>query len=167
MYFEKISFEQWEKDFIKIFPMATKEQIKESYNNIRLPETSTSSSAGHDFFLPFGGKWYNQQDNFTIPTGIRWVPETEFDKNTVMLICPRSGWGTKFGMKLINTIGVIDSDYYLAKNEGHIMAIISVDTTFDTFSGDKFMQGIIVPFVRCGKASNKQRTGGFGSTDKE
>lgn len=166
MYFEKISFEQWEKDCSNIFPNATKEDIKMWYDNIQLPVASTANSAGHDFTLPFESDWYSQQDKFMIPTGIRWVTETEDDKHTVLLICPRSGWGTKYGMRLVNTIGVIDSDYCLAKNEGHIMAMVSVDVGFHTFVGDKFMQGIIVPFIHCGETTNKIREGGFGSTDK-
>lgn len=165
MYFEKISFEQWKKDCNKIFPNATEYEIKTWYDNIQLPKSSTATSAGHDFFLPFEQDWYAQQDKFMIPTGIRWVTETEADKNTVFIICPRSGWGTKYGMKLINTIGIIDSDYYLATNEGHIMAMISVDTSFHVCVGDKFMQGIIIPFIHCGEKTNKTRIGGFGSTD--
>ena len=166
MYFERISFKQWKKDCKKIYPNASEEQIAEWYDNIQLPKTSTQYSAGHDFFLPFKQHWYAQQDKFMIPTGVRWVPETEEEKHMVLLLCPRSGWGTKYGLKLTNTLGVIDSDYCLAENEGHIMAMISVDISFEVSVGDKFIQGLIIPFFRCGETTNTIRTGGFGSTDK-
>ena len=35
-------------------------------------------------------------------------------------IYPRSGQGFKYGIKLANTVGIIDSDYYHSDNEGHI-----------------------------------------------
>ena len=160
MYFEKISLEQWTKDCL-ILGMSN-EDIIAAYDNIKLPKSSTASAAGHDFYIPFEVK-VSDEHKTVIPTGIRWVTE-EDENNMVLIICPRSGLGTKYGMRLANTIGIIDADYFQANNEGHIMAIVNTDFNFTLQPGDRFMQGIIVPFVHCGEKINTTRTGGFGST---
>ena len=53
-------------------------------------------------------------------------------------------------MQLNNTVGIIDSDYFGADNEGHIMAKITNDTnegkTIEIESGKGFMQGIFVEY---------------------
>ena len=164
MRFEKISYEQWEKDFLKLFPYCSLEYIKNAYNNIQLPQSSTESSAGHDFFVPFEIDLIPENDMITIPTGIRWITQSEEDKHTVLIICPRSGLGTKYGMRLSNTIGIIDADYCNANNEGHVMAAVEIKKNHKLAAGDKFMQGIIVPFIHCGENNINKRTGGFGST---
>lgn len=162
MRFEKIPYEEWVASLKKLYPNIEEEYWMEIYKNIKLPCASTSSAAGHDFYIPYSDNFYSDFVNI-VPTGIRWITEPE-EKNYVLLICPRSGLGTKYGMSLTNTIGVIDSDYHLAKNYGHIMASITCKHSFALNSGDRFMQGIIVPFVRCGEDNSNQRIGGFGST---
>lgn len=163
MRFEKISYEQWEKDCLKFNPKMTVIDCRAIYDAIQLPDSSTASSAGHDFHIPFDVKIVPGEKIF-IPTGIRWITQGGADEHTVLIICPRSGLGTKFGMRLSNTIGIIDADYYKATNEGHIMAMIEVDKTCELSANDKFMQGIIVPFIHCGENNINKRTGGFGST---
>ena len=53
-----------------------------------------------------------------------------------MLIVPRSSTGIKLGLRLLNTIGIIDADYYLADNEGHIMLFMENTTDEDSNSGE-------------------------------
>ena len=79
---------------------------------------------------------------------------------------PRSGLGFKYGCRLVNTCGIIDEDYYYADNEGHIMAKITCDKGFKLASGDRFMQGIFVPYAVTADDDPiaSERTGGFGST---
>ena len=160
MYFEKVSFEQWQRDCDKL---CLDIDVAAAYDNIECPNSSTAFSAGHDFKMPLA---FNiaADTKVTIPTGIRWVTETPEEKNMVLIICPRSGLGVKYGMRLVNTIGVIDADYFEANNEGHIMAIIKSDADFNLYIGDRFMQGLILPFIHCGEKINTTRTGGFGST---
>ena len=91
-----------------------------------------------------------------------------------MLTCyPRSGLGFKYGVSLANTVGIIDSDYYYADNEGHIwvklvnQSIISEECIVIP-KGTAFMQGIFLPYgVTEDDNVTEQRTGGFGSTDKK
>ena len=164
MKFEKISYKQWEQDCLKLVPNMSITDIASVYDNIVLPNSSTEKSAGHDFHSPFDVDFI-PENKILIPTGIRWVPQGGYDDHTVLIICPRSGLGTKYGMRLTNTVGIIDADYCNAENEGHIMAMIEVEKNCHISMGDKFIQGIIVPFVHCGSLNINTRTGGFGSTD--
>lgn len=160
--FQKVSFEEYFKARSKMLlanPEEVKDQIFEEWKNIKLPQRSTSGAAGYDFHIPFSSDLTNQSK--LIPTGIR----ANIEDGWVLMLYPRSGFGTKFGMKLSNTVGIIDSDYYHADNEGHIMAMVSTDMPLLVTKGERFIQGVFVPY---GTASNGNteaaRRGGFGST---
>ena len=117
-HFEKVSFEQFQKDVLKNTKI--KNKIEEIYDNIKLPKRATRGSAGYDFFLPFDIV-LKPKDSIIIPTGIRCQMNDEY----VLQIFPRSSLGFKFRLQLDNVVGIIDSDYYNACNEGHIMIKIS------------------------------------------
>ena len=117
-HFEKVSFEQFQKDILKNTNI--KNKIEEMYDNIQLPKRATIGSAGYDFFLPFDIV-LKPQESIIIPTGIRCQMNDEY----VLQIYPRSSLGFKFRLQLDNVVGIIDSDYYYACNEGHIMIKIS------------------------------------------
>lgn len=111
--FHKVSFEQFSKDWIDTF--GDSDNIKEIYDNIKLPKRATTGSAGYDFFAPIKIELAPNQ-TVKIPTGIR----VEIDENWVLKCYPRSGLGFKFRLQLNNTVGIIDSDYFHSSNEGHI-----------------------------------------------
>ena len=48
--FEKVSYEQFESAWADAFGKS--ENIKEIYDNIKLPKRATSGSAGYDFYIP-------------------------------------------------------------------------------------------------------------------
>ena len=132
-------------------------------NEIPLPKRATKGSAGYDFVsplevtVPAGGL-------ALIPTGIR----AEMEPGWVLMLFPRSSLGFRHALRLSNTVGVIDSDYAFAKNEGHIMVKLrnprSQPVTIGR--GDRFCQGVFLPY---GTAEEEEdfavRVGGFGSTD--
>ena len=184
--FSKVSYEQFEKDFrdafttrkmmeLGLIPIAfvepdekdVDESIKKIYNNIALPKRGTVGSAGYDFYAPITVE-LKPGETVKLPTGIR----CKIDSDWVLKCYPRSGLGFKYRLQLNNTVGIIDSDYFNAKNEGHIMAKITNDTneskTVTINSGDGFMQGI---FVEYGLTEDDNadgiRVGGFGSTNKK
>lgn len=131
------------------------------YDSIELPVRATSGSAGYDFHMPYNAA-FRTGTSMTVPTGIR----VKIEPGWMLALFPRSGLGFKHGMRLKNTIGIIDSDYYGAANEGHIMAKIDVDLNFVCNEGERFMQGVFIPY---GVATNdnpatNERVGGFGST---
>lgn len=164
MHFEKVSFEQFCYDCCYINGVTiteeTKENLRQVWNNIKLPKRGTGKSAGFDFFLPYP-VLFTPEEETLIPTGIRF----NCDDDKFLLCLPRSGLGFKYGMKLINTAGVIDADYYESDNEGHIMAKVSVNKNVSLDAGKGFMQGIILPyFVTDDDMEGATRNGGFGST---
>ena len=163
-HFEKVSFEQWKKDCgIKGLPEA---ELRKWYEDIKLPKQATAGSAGCDFFMPYNLN-FEAGSKFKIATGIRWLADGANDR--VLLIVPRSGLGFKYGIRLPNTVGVIDADYAQAENEGHILVAFENPSSEDVQlpQGKPFVQGIIVKYeVPEGAESGDARIGGFGSTDK-
>lgn len=163
--FEKVSFEQFEKDWLKCFPDT--QDVKAVYDSIKLPQRATVGSAGYDFYAPQDITFENDKSTL-VPTGIR----SKIDEGWVLSIYPRSGLGFKHRCQLDNTVGIIDSDYYNSSNEGHIMIKISCDAhdaghSAVVNSGDGFAQGIFTPFgITVDDEADGVRDGGFGSTTK-
>ena len=127
-----------------------------------LPRRATSGSAGYDFFSPLV---------FTlapgacvrIPTGVR----ARIDDGWVLMLFPRSGLGFKYRLQLNNTVGIVDADYFGARNEGHIFIKLTNagDRPMTVGSGEAFAQGVFLPFgLTDDDDARGERTGGFGST---
>ena len=162
--FEKVSFEQYEKDFKD--KIGDRQDINNVYEDIISPKRATVGSAGYDFFAPIEIT-LAPNETITVPTGIR----AKINEGYVLLIFPRSGLGFKYRLQLDNTVGVIDADYYGAKNEGHILVKITNDTkenkTLTIPKGTGFAQGIFLPFgITIDDDSSDIREGGMGSTTK-
>lgn len=167
--FEKVSYKQFMSDYIETYKLRHESyeliMIEKVYNGIILPVRATKGSAGYDFKSPFDlilqpGK------SIKIPTAIR----CKIDDGWVLKIYPRSGLGTKYRVQIDNTVGIIDSDYFYSKNEGHIFVKITNDSKDEkelkVKSGDSFVQGIFVPYgITIDDNVNNERNGGFGSTD--
>lgn len=158
--FEFVSKEQYRKDF------EFKEDACEVYSKLKKPHRATAMSAGYDFYSPID---FHLEPGMTIkiPTGIR----ARMPEDYVLMIYPRSGLGFKYRLQLNNTVGVIDSDYYNALNEGHIMIKITNDSNegkaLDVKAGEGFAQGIFMQYGIVEDDDAKDiRVGGFGSTTK-
>ena len=121
--FHKVSFEQFKESWDDSFPGASEEEIKEIYDQIKLPKRATRGSAGYDFFSPVDFE-LKPGETIKIPTGIRVFIESDW----VLNIFPRSGLGFKFRLQMNNTVGIIDSDYFYSDNEGHIFVKLTNDT---------------------------------------
>ena len=162
--FSKVSFEQFARSATDKLGITPQEAIG-VYESIILPKRATSGSAGYDFFTPVKIE-LAPGESLSVPTGIR----ARIDDGWVLMLYPRSGLGFKYGMKLANTVGVIDSDYYYSDNEGHIIAKItntSADKTITVEAGKGFIQGVFTPFgITVDDEADGVRNGGFGSTTK-
>lgn len=174
MHFEKITREQWVKDAVNLLSLEhpTGEDFKEInklYDGIKLPKRATKYSAGYDFYAS-GEVIIPPRDSGIIPTGIRWVCDKEEDKNKVLQLYPRSGIGFRTGVRLMNTVGIIDADYWEGNNEGHIMVKLHnpMDSHLYINDGDAIVQGVITEYHTCDDEEEivEKRTGGMGSTDK-
>ena len=164
--FQKVSFEQFKKACMNFESSGTlwfsnDNDIRKYYDAIQLPRRATSGSAGYDFYMPFPAV-FNSVVPSMIPTGVRVI----LDNDQFLLCVPRSGLGFKYGAGLINTCGIIDSDFAYSDNEGHIMAKITTREPFKLDAGDRFMQGIIMKYdvVDNDAPIKDKRNGGFGST---
>ncbi|MBQ8973508.1 MAG: dUTP diphosphatase [Clostridia bacterium] len=131
-----------------------------------LPKRATGGSAGYDFFSPVD---FTLQPSETIllPTGVR----VRIDEGWVLLLMPRSSLGFKYRLQLANTVGVIDSDYFGADNEGHIHLKLTNDSregrVLTIRRGEAIAQGIFVPYgITVDDETTEKRFGGFGSTNR-
>ena len=156
--FQKVSFKQFEND-LKLL-CKNKENI---YKDIVLPYRATAGSAGYDFVSPVDFV-LKPNETIKIPTGIR----CRIDDGYVLMLYPRSSLGFKYQLSLLNTVGIIDSDYYNADNEGHIICglVNRGNKDIEIRKGDRFVQGIFVKYYLAEEEENKNiRHGGFGSTN--
>lgn len=179
MAFEVVSEKTWKKA-LEHYNIKLNTSISE-LEDFR-PTRGTILSAGYDFKIPFNVKCQPNRE-YCIPTGFKWNPtganiiasvnnnliENIYLAHTVLVLAPRSSLGFNVGFKLLNTIGVIDADYYNnPTNEGHIIVKFSVEKEVEFTKGQSFCQGIILPFALDGQdvKTNNKRSGGIGSTNK-
>ena len=161
--FSKVSKEQFVRD-VKATMLVDMDEafIEDAWENIQLPTRSTDGAAGYDIRTPFRFD-FKSNIPFVIPTGIR----IEMPKEKFLAIVPRSGLGFKYGLRLVNTIGIIDADYFHADNEGHVMIKLVADKDIVINAGDRVAQGIIMNYYKTeDDNATETRTGGFGSTGK-
>lgn len=139
-------------------------------SQIPLPRRATAGSAGYDFVCPVDVQ-LAPGEAVTIPTGIR----CEMQPGWVLMLFPRSGLGFRHQLRLANTVGVIDSDYFHADNEGHILVRIvnsqlppcNGGEPFTIKAGERFCQGVFLPYGLAAEDEvQAERLGGFGSTGK-
>lgn len=156
--FDKVSF----KEFVNGYLGENPEKV---YEDIILPKRATSGSAGYDFFSPVDFT-LNPNQTVKVATGIR----VKIDDGWVLKIYPRSSLGFKYRLRLDNTVGIIDSDYYYAENEGHIFIKITNcgDKHLTVEKNKAFAQGVFVEYgITYDDDCVTNRTGGLGSTDKK
>lgn len=171
--FKKVSFGQFVNDSRKLLHDYESEfknslSIDEKamahiYADIKLPQRATIGSAGYDFYTPYEITLH-PHSKVVIPSGIR----CELDPNYMMLGVVRSSMGIKHDINLSNTCMVLDSDYFFADNEGHIMIALRnmKDYTVRCAAGERIMQGIFLPYgITADDDVEKLRTGGIGSTN--
>ena len=156
--FYKVSEDQFNKDLKALLNIDGY-----YYNDIKIPVRATKGSAGYDFYSPIEIV-LKPGEIAKIPTGIR----CKIEENYVLQIYPRSSLGFKYQMCLLNTVGIIDSDYFNADNEGHIIVgiINRGDKDLLINKGDRFVQGIFYKYYLASEEeNNNERHGGFGSTN--
>lgn len=129
------------------------------YGDEYLPVRKTLDSCGCDFVIPCDldmepDRWY------TIDLGIH-LEKGDVMPHQFLMIVPRSSTGMKQGLRLKNTVGIIDADY-----RDSIKATIAVDIPYTYHKGDRILQGIVLDWYNLGGArvENNKRVGGIGST---
>ena len=163
--FEKVSFKEFKKNVAKLFNGVSDIYLNNIYDCIKIPKRATKFSAGYDFYSPFDFT-LRPGDTIKVPTGIRCGMNTDW----VLMIYPRSGLGFKYKVRLDNTVGVVDADYYFSDNEGHIFVKITNegDQVVRIKQGDAFAQGIFMEYgITEDDCVEDARNGGLGSTDNK
>lgn len=150
--------------------------------DVNVPKRATKNSAGYDFYAPYDikllpGEWTTVDtgvrfdgteavlcpiSEMALGGGIRYVESTcDTVRQWAMLVIPRSSYGFKYGLRLRNSVGLIDMDY-----RHTIKASLTVDEPLVIRKGDRFLQGIIVPFgiIEGEEEPASERNGGIGST---
>ena len=107
-------------------------------SGLDIPRRATNGSAGFDL-RSAEDITLQPTDHAVIGTGFAWeIPDQHFG-----LVIPRSGMGVKYGMRLRNTVGIIDQDYrgevlICVENDGNGPLIIR--------KGDAIAQMVVCPF---------------------
>lgn len=134
--------------------------------DIVLPKRGTAFSAGYDFRTIEEVK-IEPGEKKMVSTGVK----AQMEDDDVLLVVPRSSVGVKKGIRLANTIGVIDADYFNnPQNDGHIMICLE-NTSKDEVvfpKGERIAQGIFVKYEKTDDDDVKvTRQGGYGSTGRK
>ena len=155
-YFEKISFEQFEKDI---------SNDKKLYDEYNLPKRQTKYSAGYDFESLFDFT-LKPGETKKLATGVK----VNMNSDEMLMIVVRSSLGFKYNTRMCNQVGIIESDYYNnSDNEGHMFVKIQNEGMNDLIikKGDRICQGIFVKFLTVDNEEEikNKRTSGIGSTN--
>ena len=140
-------------------------KIKKVRENAKLPTRGTVGSAGMDLYAcieePITLK---KGDKAVIPTGIAIGID---DPHYAAFVYARSGLAIKHGIGLLNSVGVIDSDY---RGEICVGVIKQTDTEYTIEPFERIAQMVIQPvelpeIVEVNDLDETDRgAGGFGST---
>lgn len=130
-----------------------------------LPKRETAHAAGYDLKVAVRTV-IAPGEIVLVPTGVKaYMQPTE-----VLYLYDRSSNPRKKGLVLINSVGVIDKDYYNnPDNEGHMFMQMRNFTDEEVLveKGERVVQGVFMPFLVADGDENQEkeeRTGGFGST---
>lgn len=145
-------------------------KIKRVMEGVELPTYSTEGAGAFDiraYGLPDEGVIINHGDIIKMRTGIA----IEIPDGWSLMIIPRSGLGSKYGLTLANSTGLIDSDYRgeigltIVRNDNNVLrSLLHIN------NGDRVAQGILVQtpqfkIVEVDELSETVRgVGGHGST---
>ena len=139
------------------------ELVSSFTNENLLPKRETAHAAGYDLKvaerteIPAGAI-------VLVPTGVKAYMQV----GEVLYLYDRSSNPRKKGLVLINSVGVIDGDYYgNPGNEGHIFAQMQNITDQEVVleEEDRIVQAVFSPFLLADNdEADGVRTGGFGST---
>lgn len=139
------------------------ELVSSFKNENLLPKRETAHAAGYDLKVA--------ERTVIAPKEIKLVPtgvKAYMQVGEVLYLYDRSSNPRKKGLVLINSVGVIDGDYYgNLGNEGHIFAQMQNITDQEVVleEEDRIVQAVFSPFLLADNdEADGVRTGGFGST---
>ena len=121
-------------------------ELVSTYNNQDLlPKRETAHAAGYDLKVA-ENTMISPGEIVLVPTGVK----AYMQPGEVLYLYDRSSNPRKKGLVLINSVGVIDGDYYgNPGNEGHIFAQMKniTDQPVTLEVGERIVQGVFMPFL--------------------
>ncbi len=140
-------------------------KIKKLSEKAVVPKRATEGSAGVDLYACIDEPvTLNGGGVALIPTGIAIsLPSNEYGA----FVFARSGLAVKHGIGLLNSVGVIDSDY---RGEIKVGVINQFDTPYTIEPGERIAQLVVMPVCPLPTVevdtldSTARGEGGFGST---
>ena len=135
--------------------------------NLELPRLATKHAAGYDLYVAESIS-IKPWEIKLVSTGLKAYMQA----GEVLYLYDRSSNPRKKGLVMINSVGVIDGDYYNNPgNEGEIFAQMQNITESEVVleKGERIVQAVFMPFLvadRDEEVTKSTRTGGFGSTGK-
>ena len=143
-------------------------KVKKVRENAKLPTRATEGSAGLDLYACIEEPiTLNKGDKAVIPTGIAIGLD---DPHYAAFIHSRSGLAIKHGIGLLNSVGVIDSDY---RGEVCVGVIKQTEEAYTIQPFERIAQMVIKPvelpeIIEVEELDETDRgAGGFGSTGKK
>lgn len=132
----------------------------------KLPQRSTQFSAGYDFYAPTDILVPAGGESVLIPLNIKAIMPGDM----VLMLFIRSSLAVKFNLSLVNSVGIIDSDYANNQdNDGNIGVKFrnNGSETIIIREGERCAQGIFVRYcVTSDDEASAVRGGGYGSTGR-
>ena len=143
-------------------------KIKKLRENAKVPQRATGGSAGLDLCACIDAPiTLNGGETALIPTGVAIaLPSAEYGA----FVFPRSGIAIKHGIGLLNSVGVIDSDY---RGEIMVGVINQISESYTIEPGERIAQMVIMPVstmpvIEVDELDETSRgAGGFGSTGRK
>lgn len=140
-------------------------KVKKVRENAKLPTRATVGSAGYDLYACIDAPiTLKKGEKAIIPTGIAIGLD---DPHYAAFIHSRSGLAIKHGLSLLNSVGVIDSDY---RGEICVGIIKQTDPEYTIEPNERIAQMVIKPvelpeLIEVDDLDETDRgAGGFGST---
>lgn len=141
-------------------------KIMKINKNAIIPNHATAGSAGMDLCACIDEPIIiSARGRAIIPTGIA----ISIPQSYAAMVYARSGLAIKHGIGLLNSVGVIDSDY---RGEIKVGLVNQFDKDYEIQPNERIAQLIIQPIshpeiIECDTLGDTQRgSGGFGSTGK-
>ena len=139
-------------------------KIKRLDKSLPLPDYQSTGAVAFDL--------YSRIDSKIAPSEIKMLPSNfiiGIPYGYMLMVAPRSSLFKKKGLKLANTIGIIDQDFCGPEDEVHLALHNFTDQTIQITRGERLAQAM---FVRIDKVRqweeveeiSSQTRGGYGST---
>lgn len=129
-----------------------------------MPKRKTKKSAGYDI-VATETTFIQPNQCLVIPSNIKMLVED----NEFILVVPRSSLYRKHKLTMVNSVGIIDADYFGNKdNDGNVGMVFKNDSNVVQVVGknEAIAQAIILEYKTTDDdEADGERVGGYGSTD--